>query len=600
MRNSAADALLGRRQTSFPADPVDYFAAHIRPGGWPWSFVGHEYLRDLIADPAPHRVIMKGAQGGFSVTAFGISTHWTAAFGYAGAYCFPDRARMQAYAQGIFDPLINSDDALARATLEGQAYEQGDAATARMKRKSADNLRLKRIGGGTFWLLGLQKRADVKSLPLDFYCLDEVDEVDQELAIWLQDRLLHSRFRRIVELSQPSVPDWGIDERFALSDQKSWQHRCPKCRTWHILEEEFPRCLVHHNNQEWRIVCLNCGARLRETDSDVQAQWVAAYPGREISGYRFSQLYGPATTAAYLAGLWAKCERSTEAKQNFHNSILGLPFAGDKQPLSVEVMNKACQEKMGLGLRMFLSKLPADARPLILGAADIGDTIHAGLFVWWEDTLHLVDLQAFTDHGSFSGTVRTAWDQLHDFFAECDFAVIDGRPEHSQALKLARAMGQRLALAYFKGDDFGISAEDDGTGDLGGGHGNVFVAPGSRIPATKGNVLVVTQDRTTAIDDMVDLVRGGDLPLPDRKLEQVAELCRHCAKLVKKPHQTTGRLEYIRGVPNHYGLMLTYGAMALKAALRLGMGPRLPLGALSSFTLGGSIVSGSNRSRYDY
>lgn len=594
MRKSAAAAVLGR-SSGFPSDPLEYFAAHVRPGGRPWSFADHEYLRDIIADTARVRNIMKGAQMGLSVTAFGISTQWNAAFGYAGAYCFPDRARMQAYAQGVFDPLINADEMLARATLEGQAYDQGEAATARMKRKSADNLRLKRIGPGTFWMLGLQKRADVKSLPLDFYVLDEVDEVDQELAIWLQDRLLHSRFRRILELSQPSVPDWGIHERYELSDQKSWQLRCPKCRTWHILEEEFPGCLVHHKHSEWRIVCLNCGARLRETGAEVKAQWVAAYPGREISGYRISQLYGPATTAAYLAGLWARCERSTEAKQNFYNSILGLPFAGDKQPLSVEVLNAACRQGRPLGLRHFLRDLPADARPLILGAADIGDTIHAGIFAWWEDKLHLVDLARLTDRGSFDGGVRTAWDQLHDFFEGCDFAVIDGRPEHSQALKLARAMGQRLALAYFKGDDFGMGAEDDGTGEA----GNVFVSPSSRIPATKGNVLVVTHDRTTAIDDMADLVRGGDLLMPDRKLSEVAELCRHCSKLVKKPHQTTARLEYIRGVPNHYGLMLTYGLMALNAARRLGMGPRVPLGNVSSFTIGGSIIGGRG-GRFDY
>jgi hypothetical protein len=561
-----ANALLGRSRSSFPADPLPFCEGHIRPGGRPYAFVGHEYLHDPLVDAALHRCFQKGAQGGFSVLAFAEATRW-ATQAYAVGYCFPDRDRMQAYCQGVFDPLINADPDLAQATMEGQAYELGAAATSRMRRKGVDNLRLKRIGAGTLWLLGLQKRADVKSIPLDAYILDEVDEVDQTLALWLRDRLLHSSFKRIIELSQPSVPDWGINAHYELSDQKSWQLRCPRCREWHILEEEWPRCLVHHKGQEWRIVCLHCGARLREGRAPVQAQWVPAHPGREISGYRFSQLYGPATTAAYLASLWAPCERSRDAKENFYNSILGLPFAGDKQPLSVEVVNKASGD-WPLGLRGFLSRLPEDARPLILGAADIGDVIHAGLFVFFQDKLHLVELQRLTDRRGADGTVDLAWDQLYRLFASCHFAVIDGRPDHSQALKLGRAMGRRLALAYFKGEQFVLGAEDDGTGQL---------------------VTIVTQERTTAIDDMADLVKHGDLRLPNPKLDEMGLLRRHCAKLVKKPNPNTGRDEYCKQVENHYGLMLTYAEMAHKAALRLGLGPRADFDFETS-TIGGSLA----------
>ena len=71
--------------------------------------------------------------------------------------------------------------------------------------------------------------SDVKSIDLDLVILDEVDELDPGLASFIDDRILHSSYRRRIALSQPSVPGFGIDAEFEGSDQQHFLLRCNRC-----------------------------------------------------------------------------------------------------------------------------------------------------------------------------------------------------------------------------------------------------------------------------------------------------------------------------------------------------------------------------------
>lgn len=579
-------------QGAIPASRPEFFAKHIRPRNKPWSYEAHEYLRAIIADTTPHRVHQKGAQVCSTTGAMGELIH-ECEQGRDYGYYITDGGLVKSIVQGKLDPIINADPLIAASIGKVAVTDQINLpGQRRASRKGADSIDVKQLGPGFAYFTGLQDLGDAKSISLDGYILDEVDEVNPRLAIWLRDRILHSSYCHILEMSQPSVPDFGISARYELSDQKVYLHKCPRCNTWHGLEEEWPNCLHRKGPDctcwhpvdtkcdgcrhakatdasaaatQYRLVCLNCGARIRGAGVKVCAQWVARHPGRDLSGYHISQLYGPAMNATRLAQAWRPCAKSTDHLENFTNSILGLPFSGgDKQPLSSEIVNKACRH-WGLGLRMYLSLLPEDARPLVLGGADIGDTLHAGLAVVWGTTFAIVDLAELNDV-RIGDRVVTAWEQLQQMFSGCSFAVIDGRPDHSSALKLARAMQGRLALAYFRGEKFAVTDEDDGVGNL--------------IP-------VVLQERTTAIDDMADLIKHQDLLLPNAKLQPVATFRRHCSKLIKAPNPNTSRKEYVKKVENHFGLMATYLEMARKAALRLGLGPIQDFDPETS-TIGGS------------
>ena len=313
-----------------------------------------------------------------------------------------------------------------------------------------------------------------------------------------------------------------------------------------------------------RLACVHCGAKLRESGSEVRTEWVPLHPGRALAGFRLSQLFGPAMSPRELFARWRQCERSRVRMENFVISILGKPFAGDRQPIGADVVRAASGDWL-LGLRLFLSRLPEDAHPAILGAADIGDTIHAGIAVLWESKAHVVELHALAERKS-GGVVESPWDQLARLFAGCDYFVIDAAPERSQARKLLRSDGLTGAMCFFPSNCQELSvgrAEEEIDTDL----------------------RVVKQDRTTAIDDMADALKHGDLLLPSPRVELMGEVARHLSKLVKDPNPTTGRREYKRGVENHWGLMLTYMLLAVQTAPLFGLGPGAPLGDPATWTV---------------
>jgi hypothetical protein len=543
--------------TVFPADPLAFFAAHIRPSGRPWSFAGHEYLRGIMSDPAVHRVIQKGAQLGLSTLSIGELLRWCAA-GRKIGYYLSDRDFMTAFVQDRVDTIINADPDLARATLEGKAFEHVETAD-RSRRKSADNLRIKHLGQGSMWFMGLQKRKDVKSLDLDAYILDEVDEVDQDLAVWLGDRLLHSTFKRVIELSQPSVPDWGIAERYAASDQKVWLHRCPRCRSWHCLEDEWPdNFRVPKRGTGPELLCLKCDARL--ISPRVKCEWVARRPDCEISGYRLSQLYGPAMTARELQQKWAACARSRSKLENFTISILGLPFPGDRQPLSESVLKTACGD-WPLGVPGYVSALAVprgETGPLIVAGIDQGDLLHLLIGVYYRELLAVVWAEVIEDD----------WDLLGKRLADhgVQFFVIDALPNKSNAKKLLRS-GLNGAMSYLNATAMVVKWEEQDTAQP---------------------LRVVVDDRTTAIDEMADEVAAGLTRLPSPRLDVTQLVKRHCKALVKDFDPQTGKMTYKRGVANHFGMALASLRQAKEIALQLGLGPRGPLN-LETATFGSPI-----------
>ena len=595
MRSNDAASILGG-QSSFPDDPLEFFENHMHPRNRPWLWDGREYLKDIIATDAQEKVVQKAAQVGLSTTAIGESLR-RAGQGLNVGYYLPDYARMKVFVQKRMDPLISADPDLSRAIVE--LKDEEDPA-AKRRGKNADNQRLKQFGSGTILTQGLQNLVDAKSDDLDFTILDEFDELDEGLVPFLEDRLMASDYKLSLQLSQASVPDYGISEAYDLSDQRVYKHRCPRCRKWHVLEDEWPAnlfirttsCSWHPSDAkcphcasaddrdvETKIACLHCGARLRETDSEVQTEWVAAHPGRAVAGWRLSQLYGPKSPPHYLWTRWKKTEKSSKRLQNFHISVLGKPFAGDRQPVSSQIIQHAAGDWL-LGLHNFLSRLPADARPLILGAADIGDDIYAGKAVHFDGVTCAVELKVFTRYMRGDKEI-SAFDQLRDFFRDTDYFVFDFAPERSEARKLLRTDGLTGAGCMFPTNCQELVA-------------------GTAEESLDVGLRLVKQDRTTAIDDMADSLKHGTLRLPSMRCEVMNEVQRHCARLRKDLNLRTARWEYVRGVENHWGLMLVYLDLAVQTAPLYDIGPRLPLGALSSFTLGGSIVGGQSRSRYDY
>src|SRR6516164_1317320 len=238
-------------ETRAVAEPLAAWALRrIRLDGKPFSFEGHEFLRAIYDDRAPHIVLSKAAQIGGTTAAILRAIH-TCIMGLDVMYFFPTRNDVLDFSRARVNPLVAGNPFLAKLMSD------------------TDTMGVKKIGDAHLYFRGMQSNVGMKSVPADLIVFDELDEAEPQAKAMARERLGHSDYKRIVELSNPSLPDYGIDEVFQRSDQRHWTIRCDACATWAALDKEFPAKL----GQEVRIlralpdgrvirVCPKCDAEL--------------------------------------------------------------------------------------------------------------------------------------------------------------------------------------------------------------------------------------------------------------------------------------------------------------------------------------------------
>ena len=69
----------------------------------------------------------------------------------------------------------------------------------------------------------------MKPLPSNLIVFDELDETTPESKTLARERIAHSDYKRVIEVSNPSLPDYGIDEQYQASDQRHWTTKGPSC-----------------------------------------------------------------------------------------------------------------------------------------------------------------------------------------------------------------------------------------------------------------------------------------------------------------------------------------------------------------------------------
>ena len=80
----------------------------------------------------------------------------------------------------------------------------------------------------------------LKSVPVDFIVFDELDEAPQKAVDMAMQRMAHSEVKEWLKLSNPTIPDYGIDKAFQETDQRYWLLKCPSCGHYTCLEDTFP------------------------------------------------------------------------------------------------------------------------------------------------------------------------------------------------------------------------------------------------------------------------------------------------------------------------------------------------------------------------
>lgn len=512
LRGRAAE--LSKASTRATSEPLASWATRkIRLDGRPFSFEGHAYLRAIYDDTAPHIVLSKAAQIGGTTWAILRSMH-ACIGGLNVGYFFPTRTDVLEFSKSRVAPLIAENQFLAKLMRE------------------TDTAGLKRIGSGYLYLRGMQSTVGMKSIPVDMLVFDELDETTPEAKTLARERLGHSDYKRILELSNPSLPDYGIDEVYLRSDQRHWTLKCPACGHWTAMEKEFPRT----RGEELRIIlprkdggfyraCPKCAAEL----DTAQGEWVADFPDRSIHGYRISQLFSSKIDPQEIVDEY----RTTRYLDRFYNLKIGIPWADLERRLDSASVLALCTDRA-------MSEM--EEGPVAMGV-DTGSQLHAVVLQMDKNDrtvkklIHLEVCQAFEQ-----------LDELMKKF-KAQRCVIDGLPETHATRAFAKRFPGRVYLNFFNESQRGSAAWNH-------------------------EERIVQINRTEALDASRAAIRDKSVSLPhqDRLVEQFAQQMAADAKVLDENEETGAkRYRYIKTGTNHFSLAFTYAWMAADRAFISGV-----------------------------
>jgi hypothetical protein len=484
------------------------------------GFNRHEYLIAPYGDNHPFQVYLKGTQLGLTVLAILRALH-TARYGgekYRGiGYYFPSRTDVTDFSKTRVDPLIDDNP----GTI-GQWVKDTNAAN------------IKKVWNTNLYLRGMRSRVGMKEAPMDFVIFDELDEAPPKSVDMILERMAHSEAGEQLYLSNPTLPDYGVDKLFQNSDQQFWLLKCPKCNHYTNLVDTFPDTILEVRGKTIR-ACEKCHSELNPS----KGEWVAKRPGiTDVRGRQFSQLFSQTKMTAPEKILTTF--RSTNNLTDFYNLKIGIAYVEAQNRLSVQQVLDCCG---GAGIASesdvgtFMGVDQGDNLHVVIGKHHpkrAGEVIHIGEYLGNKDK---------------SGA---GWKQLDELMKRFKVmrCVVDGLPE----TKHARAFAERF-------------------------HGRVFLSFTSVYQ--KGSyqwnekTMMVSSNSTEALDASHRLLADCDILLPAQSSNIVQEFAKHCHCIAKKleEDEETGSQRYVYfrkiGGQDHYRLAFNYFCMALQDAPEL-------------------------------
>ena len=466
--------------------------------GKPFTYERHEYLRVPHQDNHPFIVEMKAAQMGITTKAMLRALYGMRFKGYRGVlYLFPSRTDVLDFSKSRISPLIDENpDSIGKWLRE------------------TDSAGLKQVWNSFLYLRGMKSRVGLKSIPVDFVIFDELDEGPPSAVDMAMERMSHSEFKEVLKLSNPSLPDYGIDKAFQETDQCCWLLKCPKCNEYTSLVDNFPDSLLQVGDRVIR-ACSKCKAEL----DPAIGEWVAKKPSiTDKRGYRYSQLFSHFVDPGEILHQF----KTTNNLTDFYNLKIGIPYVEATNRLRLEEILALC------GSDGIVSQDPG---PCFMGV-DQGKTLH---------------LVIGKKHRKKAGQVihlgvYKEWEELDRLMRNFNITrcVVDALPETRNARAFAERHGGKVFLNYYSQYQKGNYAWNE-------------------------RDLSVSCNRTESLDASHTEIMNDQIILP-RECDIVREFAQHLHNVAKKleEDEETGskRYVYVKLGPDHFRHAYSYEVMA--------------------------------------
>lgn len=260
--------------------------------------------------------------------------------------------------------------------IESTAALRKKFGTARSKDASNTMLE-KEYPGGMLMLTGANSASGLRSMPIRYLYLDEVDaypyDVDGEGSpMDLAERRTTTFARRKVFItSTPTVKGFSAVEReFDKTDKRYYYVPCPHCGEHDIIKWKNIKYDPADPKNTAKLLCEHCGCLIDEhhkTDMLARGEWRAtAVSQNGTRGYHLSGLYSPLGWKSWgdCAQEWVDAQENVEKLQVFWNTVLGETWEDRGDSLDPSLLGSRTEE--------YKAEVPAGVR-ILTAAIDVQD-----------------------------------------------------------------------------------------------------------------------------------------------------------------------------------------------------------------------------------
>jgi hypothetical protein len=282
--------------------------------GKPLDFHIHRYLYDIYRDNSQFLCCIKAGQIGFSTMAI-LKTIWL--------------ARNKRIDIGYILPTVEMVQKFVGSKVNRMA-QQNPVINSWFKEK--DSISQKQIDENYIFYLGAQTDRSAIMLSLDMLVADEYDKAPQDILEIYDSRLQHSKHGIKWVFSNPTIPNFGVDRFWELSDKKIW-HIKHSCGAIYPLDESC----IDYVDEVYK--CPSCKKEITDEQRRM-GEWVATADGK-WSGYWIPLWLSPDISAATIA---EKKNRNTS--EYFANFVAGTAYINVNNMLSQQVLESNLTEEV--------------------------------------------------------------------------------------------------------------------------------------------------------------------------------------------------------------------------------------------------------------
>ncbi len=496
-----------------------------------WSFKYHPWLRAMHDSQAEFNVGMKSAQMGYSENVLNKTFYNLDIKRYSCLYVLPAKTPDASdFSSARFDAALELSEHLQKLFSDTK------------------NIGHKRAGSANLYIRGSRSRSGLKSIPVNFLVLDELEEFEQENVPLAIERTSGQYNKEIWAISTPRVPKRGIHRMFLSSTQEHFFFPCPSCKQHIELDfKQNVKVIGEHafdpRLNESYLFCHLCNAELPHANKWEWLQDGEFVKSQESNsrGFYINQLYSSTVHPADICKLYFQAQTNPAAEQEFFNSKMGLPHAVEGAQVS-DADIEAC-----VGDYASLSS----AGGLITLGIDVGINLHYEVAQWTLPPRNIptIDLSAQAVKRVIKEGKVLNFEQLDLLMYQYGVlgCVIDCQPERRKAFEFACRFPGRVYMCFYaqgvQGRQMNVREEQ----------------------------FEISVDRTSWMDLSLGRFKAKTIRLPRDVSFEYREHIKAPVRVPKMDKHGNPIAEYDNGSdPDHFAHASTYSEIALMIASKVG------------------------------